>query len=204
MTKDQTHWNDRYARGDIPWDTGQVSSELIRILQQFSIGPCRVLEMGCGTGTDAVYLKQQGFDVVAVDISPLAVERARQRAAEADVEITLLAANVLSLGDVHPPFPLIYDRGLYHAIRREQLDPFLGVLGEMTTPGSLYLTMAGNANEQVEGEEGPPRVSAEQMCHELSGLFHLVQLTECHFEGVVVDDRQINPLAWSALWRRKP
>src|SRR6185312_2198551 len=80
-------WNDRYRDGNLPWDTGRPSSELQRILSQSTIRPCRALELGCGTGTNSVWLAQQGFEVTGIDLAPLAVEKAEQRARAAGVEV---------------------------------------------------------------------------------------------------------------------
>jgi hypothetical protein len=67
-------WNDRYRDGDLPWDTGLPSSELQRVVNRNTIRPCRALELGCGTGTNCVWLAQQGFEVTGIDVAPLAVE----------------------------------------------------------------------------------------------------------------------------------
>jgi len=50
---DREHWDTRYREGDSPWDTGQPSGELLRVLREERIAPCRALELGCGTGTGA-------------------------------------------------------------------------------------------------------------------------------------------------------
>ena len=73
------HWNERYEKDNTPWETGQPSSELQRVLAEFPIRPCRAVELGCGTGANAVWLAQQGFEVTALDLSPLAIARARNR-----------------------------------------------------------------------------------------------------------------------------
>ena len=78
---DVSHWNERYAKGDTPRETGLPSSELQRVVAEVPVHPCQALELGCGTGASAVWLAQQGFDVTALDLSPLAIERARQRRA---------------------------------------------------------------------------------------------------------------------------
>jgi methyl halide transferase len=62
---EQIEWNDRYRDGDLPWDTGQNSSELQRVLGRNPIQPCRALELGCGTGTNSVWLAQQGLKLLA-------------------------------------------------------------------------------------------------------------------------------------------
>src|SRR5206468_8930829 len=75
------HWENRY-RERPPWDTGRVSAELRRRLGQFPIPRGRAVELGCGTGTNAIWLAQQGFDVTAVDISPTAIAAAQAKAME--------------------------------------------------------------------------------------------------------------------------
>src|SRR5215471_12849600 len=97
-------WNDRYRDGNLPWDTGRPSSELERALSQNTIAPCRALELGCGTGTNSVWLAQQGFEVTAVDVAPLAVERARERARLAGVKACFVVTDVLGLPDLGGPF----------------------------------------------------------------------------------------------------
>jgi hypothetical protein len=83
------------------------------------------------------------------------------------------------------------------------LNRFRDALERVTQPGSLYLTLAGNANETPMPERGPPRVHAQELCLELSPLFDLVQLREFRFDGVVIDGQDVAPLGWSALLRRK-
>lgn len=86
-------WNDRYRDGDLPWDTGRPSSELQRAVSRNAIQPCRALELGCGTGTNSVWLAQQGFEVTGVDLASLAVERAENRA----TPLGLMCASLLPM-----------------------------------------------------------------------------------------------------------
>src|SRR5438477_8901711 len=121
------HWENRYRTGERPpWDTGRVSAELVRRLAQYPIPPGRAIELGCGTGVNAVWLAQQGFEVTAVDLSPLAIERAQQRAEAAGVRVRFLTADLL-----HPPeelagpFDFFFDRGCYHVVRRADVQAYL-------------------------------------------------------------------------------
>src|SRR5438094_177897 len=100
---DAIRWDERYQQKDTPWDTGQPSSELRLVVAEGSISPCRALELGCGTGTNAVWLAQQGFDVTALDVSPLAIARAQQRSDA--VGVRFLVADVLNPpADLSGPF----------------------------------------------------------------------------------------------------
>jgi SAM-dependent methyltransferase len=195
-----SHWNQRYEKGETPWDTGQPSSELRRVLAENPIRPCRALELGCGSGTNAVWLARQGFDVTALDLSPLAIERARQRAEASGVAMRFLAADVL-----HPPeeligpFDFFFDRGCYHVVRREDVSGYLETLRRLTHPGTLGLVLTGNAREPH--DPGPPVVSEEEIRTELGSLFDVIRLREFRFDQVEGVSTQF--LGWSCLLRRR-
>ena len=61
-------WNARYAEGDLPWDTGKPDEHLVKAVEGGAVKPGRTLEIGCGTGTNALWLAARGFDVLAVDL----------------------------------------------------------------------------------------------------------------------------------------
>jgi SAM-dependent methyltransferase len=201
-------WHQHYATGQPPWDSGTPSLEMQRVIAEYNVAPQRTLEVGCGTGTNAVWLAQQGFQVTAVDLVPLAIERAIARAKATGVKVDFLAANLLDSAAIgklvaNGPYPFVFDRGVYHCLREENCLAFRDGISRLTATRSMYLLLAGNANDPSPPRQGPPRVKAEEMLAELGPLFELVQLREFHFDGVTVDGTALNPLAWSALWRRK-
>ncbi len=197
------NWNERYATGDTPWDSGRPSDELDRIVREGWVRSCRTLELGCGTGTNAVFLAQQGFEVTAVDTVAQAIEQAKAKAAQTGVDVQFLQGDAFGLPDLGPAFAFVFDRGLYHILRNIDLERFVEALRRVTERGSVYLTLTGNANEPAPQEGGPPLVHAHEICLELSPLFDLVQLREFRFDGVCIDGKEVRPLAWSALLRRK-
>lgn len=193
------HWNQRYESGSTPWDSGLPSTELRRLLDEFDVQPCRVVELGCGTGTNAILLAQLGYEVTAVDCSPLAIERARTKASQAGVEINWACSDVCSLESPAEPFPLVFDRGCFHCIRRDVgVDAILAVLDRVTSTGSKYIVLTGNANE--EREHGPPGLTDAEIRHDLGGLFTIDQLRPFYFEDAGGEQ---GPLGWSCLATRK-
>lgn len=193
-------WDERYAKGDTPWETGLPSSELQRVLAETAIQPCRSLELGCGTGANAVWLAQQGFDVTALDLSAVAIDRARQRANQAGVHVNVLVADVLNPPqELIGPFDFCFDRGCYHVVRRGDVTGYLDTLRRVTRPGTLALVLAGNAREPH--DPGPPVVTEEEIRAELGKLFDIVQLREFRFDQV--EAVGVRFLGWSCLLRRK-
>ena len=194
------NWDSHYQSGNPPWETGQPSSELARVIAEEKILPCRAIELGCGTGLNAVWLAQQGFEVTAVDSSRLAIEKARQRAIAAEVTVRFELADVLDLRESYDPFPFFFDRGCYHAVRGLDVRAYLRTLERVTAPGSLGLVLTGNARDPHEPGQGPPVVSAEELHAELEPVFEIVRLREFRFDTI----EEVGPsfLAWSCLVRR--
>ncbi len=88
------------------------------------------LNSGVEPAHNAVWLAQQGFEVTGVDLSSLAVDRARARAADAGVRVRFLTADVLHPPALGVPFSFFFDRGCYHVVRRTNLDAYLHTLEE--------------------------------------------------------------------------
>lgn len=209
MTLNTAHWDQRYQLGDTPWDSGIVERELVRILKDKAIAPSRAFEFGCGAGTNAVFLAQQGFDVVAADCSTTAIDRASRLSAVAGVRVNFVTADLCSLSDVRRAlgpdaislersFPLLFDRGCFHCLRKVNLTGLLETLDWLAAPGARFLMLCGNPNEKSEG--GPPRVSEEEIQSELGGLFEIEAIRAFHFEdrgGIT------GPLGWSCQMTRR-
>lgn len=195
-----SEWDARYQSGTPPWESGQPSSELQRVIAEDRIPPSRVIDLGCGSGINAVWLARQGFDVTGVDFSGLAIDKARERAAAAGVPVQFVQADVLHLTDEFEPFPFFFDRGCYHAVRRTDAGAYVRTLARITQPGSLGLILAGNANSSHKPGEGPPVVSEADLHAELEPAFEIVRLREFHFDLGPHDD--VPFLAWSCLVRR--
>jgi SAM-dependent methyltransferase len=193
-------WQGRYETGDTPWDTGRPSTMLMQAVAEEKITPCRALELGCGTGTNAVWLAQQGFEVVGVDLSPLAIEKARQRALGEGVSVQFVAADLFDPPALAEPFPFVFDRGCYHVLRKIDSKRFFDTVQRVTSPGSLMLVLAGNAKEPM--DPGPPVVSEQEFRLEWGVLFDVLWLREFRFDQPA-SFPGFCPLAWAGFLRRK-
>jgi len=88
-------WNDNYAQGFAPWDTGVVEPMLVEIIESGAVPAGRALDVGCGEGADAIWLARCGWTVTAIDISDVAVGRAREAAEGAGVTIEWVCGDAL-------------------------------------------------------------------------------------------------------------
>ena len=105
-----------YRGGTPPWDTGQPHPELDSMIDVRATG--RALDLGCGSGANAVELARRGWDVVGVDFVAAAIEAADRRAREAGVAARFVNGDVSALRDcgIIGPFDLVIDVGCYHSI----------------------------------------------------------------------------------------
>ncbi len=192
-------WDAPYRGNSRPgWDTGYPSTELTKAVKEGEVKPGRAIELGCGTGSNAIYLAQQGFDVTAVDVSPTALKRAEEKAEKAGVKIRWLLADVLKLPEMEP-FDFIFDRGCYHGVRRTHATGYVEAVTRLSKPGTRLLIVAGNANESR--QSGPPRVKEDELRGDFQAGFNFVRLRETRFD--TAENPASGALAWSALIERK-
>lgn len=87
-----------YRVGFMPWDTGEVPSELRAVVEGVdALDVGSALDIGCGTGTQSVYLAGRGWRVRGVDDLEQPLRRARARSADAGVAVDWVRADVTRL-----------------------------------------------------------------------------------------------------------
>jgi methyl halide transferase len=187
-------WDRPYRGQQRPgWDTGLVAEDLKRAVEEGKIKPCRVVELGCGSGTNAVYLASRGFDVTAIDVAPTALGIAQAKADEAGVRVRWLLADVLNLPELGT-FDLIFDRGCYHNVRYVDATGFVQAMRRLTDPGSRALIVSLN-------RDGPPGIREATMREDFSESFDFVWLHESEIQTGA--DANVRRPSWSLMLQRK-
>lgn len=121
------------------WDTGVSPPELERFVQ--SHPPGRALDIGCGTGTNVVYLARHGWEAVGVDFAGRAIAKARRRARDAGVACTFLVGDVTRL-EVAGPFDLALDLGCLHSIAVSGRAGYAAGMARVVRTGGTFLVYA--------------------------------------------------------------
>ncbi|MFA5189271.1 MAG: class I SAM-dependent methyltransferase [Verrucomicrobiia bacterium] len=192
-------WNQTYRDPQAPpWDTGKPSTQLRLLLESGAVKPCRALDLGCGTGTNAIFLAQQGFNATGVDLSEVAVQRALAKAQTAGVTANFICASVLALPDLGGPFEFVSDIGCFHTLAKDQRNAFVAQVTRVTQPGSVYFLLCGNAKEPL--DPGPPTLSEEEIRGTFSGHFDIEWIRECRFDTASLPKA---PLGYATLMRRQ-
>jgi SAM-dependent methyltransferase len=196
---EENRFKQRYETGDTPWDIGKPDFNLIRTVTATPIKPCKALEIGCGTGDNAIWLSQQNFHVVGIDASDVAIEKARSKAVEANVKCNFIVSDILTSRIEGAPFGFAFDRGCFHTLgsdkeRRRFAENVHGHLGEE----GLWLSLLGNADEQRDGL-GPPQRTARDIVNAVEPYFEILSI----LSGSFGSNRPNPPRAWVCLMRKR-
>lgn len=197
--KEHRDWNESYREGNLPWDTGRPSTELQRLFDRMKISPGRALDIGCGTGTNSVWLAEQGFEVTGVDVAPLAIKRAEERAKAAGVRVDFIVGDVLHLPNRIDSVEFFFDRGCYHAVRRTAPEAYAPAVAKHLAHAARGLILVGNAREPH--TPGPPVVTEEEICRELGLSFQILDLHEFRFDDAPGVTERF--LGWSCFVEKK-
>ena len=180
-----------YLFGWTPWDTGVTPPELVDVVEgQHPLEPTGAIDLGCGTGTNAVYLACHNWDVTAIDFTPRAVKKARRRVEAAGVKVRLLDGDVTRLDElsVHGPFRLFFDLGCFHGIPLDRRGAYARGITARAEPRALFMLWAF-------GVRRPPRpaITTEEVEATFSDEWEIVD--------VKVDDSPVRG-TWYRLRRR--
>lgn len=160
---EKTFWDEAYQTGAYleHWDYRHPSQELVTAvaLERIPRGGA-VLDIGCGAGREAIFLAQLGFRVIGVDFSRPALAIARQRAAEAGVEVDWRHGDALALPVEDESIDFANDRGCFHVIQREHRERFAREVQRVLKPGGCLL-LRGSAVDSA--EEDFVKVDAEEV-----------------------------------------
>jgi len=172
-----------YRLGFAPWERRNVP-ELWRPLFEgpLALEPGRALDIGCGSGRDAVHLAAHGWQVTAVEFVEKALDRAKQRAAEEAVEVRWVSGNVGELGrlGLEPGYSLIYDFGCIQGLSDSARRGAAAGLSALAAPGARLLFLAFKAGRRILLPRGMDR---EHLVDLLGDGWDLE-----HAESVVTDD----------------
>jgi cyclopropane fatty-acyl-phospholipid synthase-like methyltransferase len=201
MTTPSETWDSSYATSTSPpWDIGRPQPVFVRLADAGLLSG-RLLDAGCGTGEQTLLAASKGANALGIDISPRAIQLARDKAAERGIAAHFEVADALNLWQFGLTFDTVIDSGVFHIFDDEDRARYVASLASVLAPGgSLYLICF---SEHQPGTLGPRRVRQDELRAAFSAGWNVT--------GILPEKFEINPEsgfgtaaveAWLATIRR--
>jgi SAM-dependent methyltransferase len=171
-----------YQAGAAPWEIGRPQGEIVRLAEAGRVVGT-VLDVGCGTGENALHLAGRGHAVFGLDGSETAIALARQKAAARGLAGAQFHVwDALQLRRLRKCFDTVIDSGLFHVFPDDQRRLYAQSLAEVTASGSDLFILCWS-DEEPPGP-GPRRVAEHEIRDAFRSIFAVMDVTPAAFERV--------------------
>ena len=162
-----------------PWDIGKPQDEIVRLEQDGKLLGS-ILDCGCGTGENALYLAQQGHEVWGIDASPNAIRKAETKAKDRDIAVKFLTTDALDLEGIERTFDTVIDCGLFHVFSDQDRKRYVSSLASVTAPGARLAILC--FSDLQPGDQGPRRVTRDEIRQAFSKGWKVQDIRAAAFE----------------------
>jgi SAM-dependent methyltransferase len=177
---DRSDWNARYATTDLVWGTDPNRFVVAELEGRTRQG--RALDLACGEGRNAIWLAEQGWNVTAVDFSDVAIERARQLAADRGVDVEWVRADLALYEPPRRAFQLVLIAYLH--LPGDDLRALLARAAAALAPGGELLMIGHALRNLSEGVGGPRDAAVLWTPDEIEDTFQTLDLSVQRCEHV--------------------
>jgi cyclopropane fatty-acyl-phospholipid synthase-like methyltransferase len=146
--------------GTPPWDIGRPQRAFHELAEAGAIRG-RVLDVGCGTGEQALMAAGLGLEAIGVDLAPTAIGIARDKARDRGLQARFVVADALDLATLGERFDTVLDCGLFHIFADAERPLFVASLAAVTRPGGRYHLLC--FSDRQPGQFGPRRVRQDEI-----------------------------------------
>jgi len=172
-------WEDAYKTTP-PWDIGRPQPAFVELVRAGELNMGGVLDVGCGTGENSLYLAEKGFSVVGVDLSTRAIDAAKAKAIERKLKVYFRIANALSLDFKNGYFDNAIDSGLFHTFNDNDRVDFASEIALVLKPDGRYFMLCFSDKEPTNWG-GPRRITKEEIETTFSPFFDINYIRDAYF-----------------------
>lgn len=197
--RDKAYFEGRYRADDLPWNHDTPDFNLVNLFNKKRITAKKILDIGCGTGQNSIWLAKNGFKVTGADFSNTAIKMAKENAKKANVEVTFIENDFLKEKVKGSPFGFIFDRGCFHTFdRAEEREAFAENAANHLEETGKWFSLIGCRDEKRE-EEGPPQRSLNDIVTAIEPFFEIQFIASGFFQS----KRKTSPKAWICLMQKR-
>ncbi len=188
-------WQQRYRESppqQMPWHREQPAETLVEAVRRGLLPKGITIDLGCGTGTDLIYLAQQGYRVIGVDIAIEPLRFAYERIRQAGLDIPLLQADARFLPFRDASIDLICDSGCFHSFAPEIRPMYARSVARVLKPGGILFMREFHADQPQPPEGGPYRLKLEEFFEVFTPSFRFLSVGEAYYHDLPPDRRRLH------------
>ncbi|MGC2333984.1 MAG: class I SAM-dependent methyltransferase [Candidatus Acidiferrales bacterium] len=163
--------------GNAPWDIGKPQSTFAAVADRIAGS---VLDVGCGTGENALFFAGRGCAVTGVDYLEPPIAEAKRKAAERGLAATFLIGDALRLRESTERFDNAIDSGLFHVFADEGRGQYVQALKTVLKPGGRLFLLC--FSDKTPGNVGPRRVSEKELRESFADGWQIESIEPARFE----------------------
>ena len=180
-TEDEADWWDEVYESEAvpPWDIDHPQPALVNAIDRYGLSD-PVLDVGCGTGTHALWATERGYAALGIDFSEEGIEIAQKKARERSLDASFRVADALNLPSSLGPFETVLDSGLFHAFNTDERATYARELSAVVSSGG-HLFLVGFAEGATENA-GPNPLAPEDILSAFGDEWTVHEVQEGVFE----------------------
>ncbi|MCD4683903.1 MAG: class I SAM-dependent methyltransferase [Bacteroidales bacterium] len=177
-------FENRYKNGDLPWNINRADYNLINVVTNEPIPVGKAIDIGCGTGDNAIWLAKQGFNVTGIDYSKNAIEMAKIKAEDKGANNThFLFLDILNDKIPDGPYSFVYDRGCFHSFdTNKERKKYAGRTADLLMNGGLWLSLLGS-HDDGRLDQGPPKKTVLDIATAVEPYFEIQYIKAGRFDS---------------------
>ena len=142
-----------YENPGAVWTRTEPPPELVQLIENGKIKPCKAIDIACGEGFYSIYLASRGFNVTGIDLSKKAIQYAKENAVSRRINARFVELDIDDLDQLNETFDFVLEWGLlHHRMPIEKVKQYIKRVAQVLNKNGKYLSMC--FNEQSPEFEG--------------------------------------------------
>lgn len=180
-----TGWDEYYKDTDVktmPWYEEKLDHDIENELKSNPLNSGNFLDLGTGSGTQAIQLSKIGFQVTGTDISNSAIEKARKLSDN----VNFVVDDILNSNLSDSKFDFIFDRGVFHVFENDQRTRYLSQIKRiLNDDGVLFLKCMSKEEKNLPDDGMPHKFSKQDIEDFFSADFEIQKISDSIFKGTL-------------------